>query len=109
MRTVKTRWNLRELMAQHQMFQTTALRPLLEERGVRLSREQIYRLVTQPPQRLSLEVLGALCDILSCTPGDLISVEAQDTLIAVNAGEQTRSPIGDLRPRRANLRKPGGA
>lgn len=107
MRIVTTRWNLRELMSQQQMFQTTALRPLLAERGVRLSREQVYRLVTQPPQRLNLEVLAALCDILSCTPGDLISVEAHDALSVVNAGEQTRTPIGDLRPRRANLRKPG--
>lgn len=107
MRIVTTRWNLRELMSQQQMFQTTALRPLLAERGVRLSREQVYRLVTQPPQRLNLEVLGALCDILACTPGDLISVEANDALAVVHAGEQTRSPIGDLRPQRVNLRKPG--
>lgn len=78
MRTVSTTWNLRSLMAQQQMFQTTAIQPLLAERGVRLSREQVYRLVTRPPRRLSMEVLGALCDILTCTPSDLISVEARE-------------------------------
>ncbi len=37
---------------------------MLAERGVTLSREQVFRLVTQPPQRLSMDTLAALCDIL---------------------------------------------
>jgi hypothetical protein len=41
------------------MFQTSNLVPLLAERGIVLSREQVYRLVTQPPQRLSMDVLVA--------------------------------------------------
>lgn len=45
------RWNLRKLMAAADMFQTTDLGPLLAERGINLSREQVFRLVTQPPQR----------------------------------------------------------
>ena len=51
--------------------------PLLAERGVHLSREQVYRLVTAPPQRLSMDTLAALCDILGATPNDLIEVTAQ--------------------------------
>ncbi|QHE66668.1 hypothetical protein GFS60_00136 [Rhodococcus sp. WAY2] len=62
------RWRLRDLMADQQMFQTSNLLPLLAERGITLSREQVYRLVTQPPQRLSMDMLVALCDILGCTP-----------------------------------------
>jgi DNA-binding Xre family transcriptional regulator len=69
------RWNLRKLMAIRDMFQTTDLVPLLAEHGVHLSREQVFRLVTQPPQRLSMDTLAALCDILECTPNDLIEVE----------------------------------
>ncbi|MQA96685.1 MAG: helix-turn-helix domain-containing protein [Streptosporangiales bacterium] len=53
------RWHLRRLMADAEMFQTSELVPRLAERGVHLSREQVYRLVTQPPQRLSMEVLPA--------------------------------------------------
>jgi len=41
-------WNLRKLMAHNGLFQTTDLVPLLAERGIHLSREQVYRLVTQP-------------------------------------------------------------
>jgi DNA-binding Xre family transcriptional regulator len=71
------RWNLRQLMAERGMFATSDLVPLLAERGVHLSREQVYRLVTQPPQRLSMDALAAVCDILGCTPGDLIEVEGR--------------------------------
>lgn len=71
-RKVGYRWRLRRLMAEQDLFQTTELVPLLAERGVGLSREQVYRLVTNTPIRLNLEVLAALCDILDCLPGDLI-------------------------------------
>ena len=65
-------WHLRKLMAGHGMFATTDLVPLLAMRGVALSREQVYRLVTRTPERLSLTTLAALCDILGCEPGDLV-------------------------------------
>jgi DNA-binding Xre family transcriptional regulator len=60
------RWHLRLRMAERGMFATTDLVPLLAERGVVLSREQVYRLVTGTPERLSLRTLSALCDILGC-------------------------------------------
>jgi DNA-binding Xre family transcriptional regulator len=66
------RWHLRRLMAEHDMFATTDLVPLLAERGVALSAAQVYRLVTGTPERLSLRTLVALCDILGCTPTDMI-------------------------------------
>src|SRR5213082_1548317 len=70
-------WNLRRLMAAHQMWKTTELIPLLRERGVELSASQVYRLVTDKPERLSMKVLIALCDILDCTPADLIDPYAE--------------------------------
>ena len=36
------RWNLRRLMAERDMFATSDLVPLLAERGVSLSREQVF-------------------------------------------------------------------
>ncbi len=70
--TVTYRWHLRMVMAERGMFATSDLVPLLGARGVTLSREQVYRLVAKVPERLSLTTLAALCDILGCTPGDLI-------------------------------------
>jgi hypothetical protein len=46
------RWQLRQLMAARGMFQTSHLGPLLAERGIHLSREQVYRLVAGTPQRV---------------------------------------------------------
>jgi integrase len=98
------RWHLRQLMAAQGMFQTSDLVPLLAERGVMLSREQVFRLVTQPPQRLSMDTLAALCDILDCRPNDLIEVTVVDERIRKVAGGATRvstSPAG-----RTTIRRP---
>jgi len=98
------RWKLRKLMAAHDMFQTTDLVPLLAERGVHLSREQVYRLVTQPPQRLSMDTLAALCDILDCTPNDLIEVDVvnEQNRRTSRAGQYSSSPP----VRRTTIRRP---
>ncbi len=100
------RWRLRELMALQGLFQTTDLVPLLAERGIHLSREQVFRLVTKTPQRLNMDVLAALCDILSCTPSDLIEAIAEPTQIAKSSAEATTAGIGTLRPVRARVRQP---
>jgi hypothetical protein len=44
-------WQLRQIMADRGMFQTSDLAGPLAERGINLSREQLWRLVSQPPQR----------------------------------------------------------
>lgn len=99
-RTVGYRWHLRRLMADQGLFQTTELVPLLAERGVVLSREQVYRLVTKTPQRLNLQVLAALCDILDCAPSDLIECHTDTGARARGAaGPSEQRP----RPRRARV------
>lgn len=70
-------WKLRQVMAEHGMFQTTDLIPHLAERGIELSAVQVYRLVAQIPERLNLTVLAALCDVFGCTPADLIEPTAE--------------------------------
>jgi DNA-binding Xre family transcriptional regulator len=92
------RWHLRRLMADKDMYATTDLRPLLAERGVVLSREQVYRLVARTPERLSLATLAALCDILGCGPGDLVEPVAAVRKRPVPL-EQAPLP----RPRRARV------
>lgn len=105
---LETTWNLRSVMASRGLFQTSKLGPLLAERGINMSREQVYRLVTQTPQRVRIDVLSALCDALECSLNDLVSVERKEAPAApVAVGEQTRGSIGDLRPLRATIRQPG--
>lgn len=106
-RAVSYRWHLRLRMAERGMFATTELGPLLAERGVVLSREQVYRLAAGTPERLSLPTLAALCDILDCTPSELIEpiIEARSgTKSAVGAKPSPAPQIPrDLRPKRARI------
>lgn len=97
-------WHLRLRMAERGMFHTSDLVPALAERGVELSREQVYRLVTQAPQRLSMDVLAALCDILECAPNDLIEVTAAARTVRKAAGESGPAPA----VRRSRIRRPDG-
>lgn len=96
-------WHLRRLMAEHGMFATTDLVPLLAVRGVRLSREQVYRLVTRTPERLSLTTLVALCDILGCEPGDLVEPLASGGRGGLPGPDPGARPAGPVRPRRARI------
>jgi DNA-binding Xre family transcriptional regulator len=99
-RQVGYHWHLRRLMAEHGMFATTDLVPLLADRGVELSREQVYRLVTGIPQRLNLMVLAALCDILDCSPSDLVESYAGAPTTAKGGAVGSAPPA---RPRRARV------
>lgn len=71
-RRIGVNWNLRAVMAQRNLWKTTELMPLLKARGITLSESQVYRLVTGTPERIPVRTFAALCDILDCTPNDLI-------------------------------------
>lgn len=97
------RWNLRLLMAGAGMYATSDLVAPLAERGVILSATQVYRLVTQTPERLSLRTLMALCDILGATPNDLIEPVAAAPAKKAAAASATVSSLKGRRPRRADI------
>ena len=104
-RRIAMRWNLRQVMASRAIYQTSELVPMLAERGVNLSREHVYRLVTKTPQRLNMEILAALCDILDCQPNDLLQ-PVVETVSVAKTGTETGPGIGALRPIRAKIRRP---
>jgi DNA-binding Xre family transcriptional regulator len=99
------RWHLRQVMATRGMFATTDLAGPLAQRGIRLSSSQVYRLVTERPERLSLKILMALLDILDCSMDELIEPvaagPAKKTRAARGGGD--RAGVGDLRPKRARI------
>ncbi|MGW4824541.1 helix-turn-helix domain-containing protein [Streptomyces sp. NPDC004227] len=101
------RWHLRHLMADHGMFSTTDLLPPLAARGINLSSSQVYRLVVERPERLSLKILMALLDILDCTMDDLIepvaAAGAAQRPKKAAAGGTAADSIGALRPKRARI------
>jgi DNA-binding Xre family transcriptional regulator len=100
------RWHLRQLMAARGMFSTTDLIAPLAARDITLSSSQVYRLVVERPERLSLKILVALLDILDCRMDELIepvaAVQQARPRKAVGADGQ----LGDLRPKRARITRP---
>jgi DNA-binding Xre family transcriptional regulator len=98
-------WHLRQLMAAQGMFQTSDLLPLLAERGIHLSREQVFRLVTQPPRRLSMDTLAALCDILGCGVEQLIEVVVVNEEVRKTGTAATGATAPSVR--RTTIRRPG--
>ena len=106
-RQVSYQWRLREVMAAHGMFTVTELVPLLHDRGIGLSASQVHRLASGTPERLSLPVLAALCDIFSCTPAELIATRAQDARARKTATDEGVVNLNARRPRRARLRPEG--
>jgi DNA-binding Xre family transcriptional regulator len=103
-RDVSYTWHLAELMARHGMNNTTDLAVHLRERGIDLSASQIYRLVTQTPERVSLKFVAALCDIFECGIEDLITTTAADARrrTAV-AGDVVDMNAMRIRPARARV------
>lgn len=97
------RWHLRQVMATRGMFATTDLLEPLAQHGIQLSSSQVYRLVVERPERLSLKVLMALLDILDTTMDELI-----EPVAAAGAAKKTKAAggdagVGDLRPKRARI------
>ena len=99
------RWHLRQVMATRGMFATTDLIGPLAQREIRLSSSQVYRLVTERPERLSLKILMALLDILGCSIDELIEPVAAGPAKKTRAarGGAGGSGVGDLRPKRARI------
>lgn len=96
-------WNLRQVMASRDMFATTDLIAPLAERGICLSSSQVYRLVVERPERLSLKVLMALLDILGCSMDDLIEPVAVKPAARSKAAGGGEGGVGTLRPKRARI------
>ncbi|MFF3409365.1 helix-turn-helix domain-containing protein [Streptomyces sp. NPDC002742] len=67
-------WRLRELMAvRRNWYTTTKLGPELRKYGFDLDRSNIYRLVkAERPPKMPVELILALCKILSCRFEDLV-------------------------------------
>ena len=103
-RQVSYQWRLREVMAAHGMFTISDLVPLLADRDINLSVSHVHRLATGTPQRVSLPVLAALCDIFACTPAELIATRAENVAQRKTTTDDGVVNLSARRPKRARLR-----
>ncbi len=116
MKIIEYEWRLRELMATAGMFKTTDMHRALQERGVVMSASQVYRLVTEAPERLNLRALVALMDILNCSADDLIrpvhlgaAVPRTGTEDATSRRSNDALRVSGARPKRARVVADGDA
>jgi hypothetical protein len=66
------------------------------------------RLVTGTPERLSLRTLVALCDILDCTPSELIEPVIETANLRATGTGHATPPTAGLKqrtPRRAEIKR----
>jgi DNA-binding Xre family transcriptional regulator len=98
-------WRLRILLAEKGIFNSKPLVALLAEHGIRLSDSQVWRLVTGKPERLNVQVLVVLCEILDCTPNDLIRVVEHSAQARLERRSAAQAGAGDIVPKRARIRR----
>lgn len=107
-REIEYRWRARELMARHGMRNTRELVAPLRERGITLSESQIYRLVSQNPERISFQLLAALCDVFGVEANELFTFTATDARSrrkdqAIASGENVVRFTDAYKPVRARI------
>ena len=96
------RWHLRRPMAEREMFQTSDLGPLSAS-GASPCRASRFFGGHRPPQRMSMDILAALCDILGCGVQDLIEiVEVNEQVRKSAASSGTPAPWA----RKTTIRRP---
>lgn len=82
----------------------------LRDRGITLSESQIYRLVSQNPDRIAFQVLVSLCDIFGVEVNELLTYTGTDVKTRrrpAAVGESTDIPLLEAyRPVRARITRP---
>ncbi|MGO4248691.1 helix-turn-helix domain-containing protein [Paenarthrobacter sp. RAF54_2] len=83
-------------MARHGMRNTRELVEPLRERGITLSESQIYRMVSQNPERISFQLLAALCDVFGVEANEAVHLHGRRC--EVQTTEAGRHLRGERRP-----------
>jgi len=103
--TASFSWTLQERMHAAGIHQISELRRELNARGIDMSSSQMHRLVTQTPERLNLTVLATLCEVLQCSPADLISVHFTHRSRKAAGDDNVIDLAKQARPRRAQVQR----
>ncbi len=65
-------WKLKEKMASKGIWRCTDFTKLLNQYGINISVSMVTRIVEKAPERINTQVLDAICDLLECTPGEIL-------------------------------------
>lgn len=109
-RQIQYNFRVRELMVRAGMRNSRDLVEPLRDRGITLSESQIYRLVSQNPDRIAFQVLVSLCDIFGVEANELLTYTGTDVKTKQRpgaVGQTTDMPLLEAyRPVRARITRP---
>ena len=88
------------------IHQLSTLQRELNDRGIDMSSSQMHRLVKQIPERLNLVVLATLCDVLGCSPADLIEVHYERRRAEAVGNDNVIDMATQVRPKAAQVKRP---
>lgn len=109
-RQIQYTFHIREMMARVGIHTSRDLVGPLRDRGITLSESQINRIVAHNPERVSFQVLAALCDVFGVEMNELVTYTSAEvkTTRRRAAGDGTDVPLLEAyRPVRARIRRPG--
>jgi putative transcriptional regulator len=83
------KWNLRLTAAERGIWKSSELRRKFADAGLEISSGKMSALWTQTPTTIRLEDLDIICDVLECSPSDLLITEPDK--VAARRPEQVES------------------
>lgn len=90
--TSELTWRVRLRMAECGLRSTRALQRRLRQEGVEISEAQLGRTLNGLPANLNTRLLKALCDVLACTPGDLLIIPGRASCFAPSRAPRDSAP-----------------
>lgn len=96
------RWNLRMKAAEQGIWKSTEMRRRLADAGLEISAGKMSALWTGTPTTIRLDDLDIICDVLDCTPSDLLIREPEKVAALRPQREQAQAPaaaVGAPAPR----------
>jgi len=86
------KWNLRLTAAERGIWKSSELRRKFADAGLEISSGKMSALWTQTPTTVRIEDLDVMCDVLECSPSDLLITEPEK--VAARRPKQVESSSG---------------
>jgi putative transcriptional regulator len=87
------RWNLRMKAAERGIWKSTEMRRLLADAGLEISGGKMSALWIGTPTMIRLDDLDIMCEVLGCTPTDLLLVEPE--VVAARRRDRSAAATND--------------
>ena len=89
------KWNLRLAAAQRDIWKASELQAMLAGAGLVISAGKMSHLWSSTPVTVRLEDLQVICEVLGCTPNDLLVLDDSPTQRPADRPERLRATAGD--------------